>query len=71
MPRWAEVFTHPLVPAPGATLERGPTIDDPAVILSALRRTDHGVQLRVYTCGTQPRPDSPAAFAISDATVEL
>jgi len=51
VPRWAEVFAHPLVPAPAAPLRRGPAEADPAVLLSALRRRDGHLQLRTYRCG--------------------
>jgi alpha-mannosidase len=46
--RQAEVFAHPLVPAPAAALRKGPRDDDPAVILSALRRWEGRWQLRTY-----------------------
>ena len=51
VPRWAEVFAHPLVPAPAAPLRRGSAEADPAVLLSALRRRDGHLQLRTYRCG--------------------
>jgi alpha-mannosidase len=51
VPRWAEVFAHPLVPAPAAPLRPGPAEADPAVLLSALRRRDGRLQLRTYRCG--------------------
>jgi alpha-mannosidase len=51
VPRWAEVFAHPLVPAPAAPLRTGPAEADPAVVLSALRRRDGRLQLRTYRCG--------------------
>jgi alpha-mannosidase len=50
VPRWAEVFAHPLVPAPAVPLQRGPSDSDPAVILSALRRRGERLQLRTYRC---------------------
>jgi alpha-mannosidase len=50
--RQAEVFAHPLRPAPAAPLQPGPREDDPAVILSALRRFEGRRQLRTY----QTRP---------------
>jgi alpha-mannosidase len=50
VPRWAEVFAHPLVPAPAAALAVGPAEPDPAVILSALRRVGGRRQLRTYRC---------------------
>jgi alpha-mannosidase len=48
VPRQAEVFAHPLRAAPAATLRPGPREDDPAVIMSALRRLEGRVQLRTY-----------------------
>jgi alpha-mannosidase len=48
--RQAELFAHPLVPAPASDLRAGPREDDPAVVLSALRRTQGGLQLRTYRC---------------------
>jgi alpha-mannosidase len=51
VPRWAEAFAHPLVPAPAAALRRGPAEPDPAVILSALRLHEGRAQLRTYRCG--------------------
>jgi alpha-mannosidase len=51
VPRQAEVFAHPLVPAPAAALRTGPQEDDPAVILSALRRHQGRLQLRTYRNG--------------------
>jgi Glycosyl hydrolases family 38 N-terminal domain/Alpha mannosidase middle domain len=50
VPRWAEVFAHPLVPAPGVALRPVPEEPDPAVVLSALRRLDGRRQLRTYRC---------------------
>ena len=50
VPRWAEVFAHPLVPAPAVPLRRGPEESDPAVMLSALRRLGGRRQLRIYRC---------------------
>lgn len=51
VPRQAEVFAHPLVPAPAVALRPGPADDDPAVILSALRRWEGHLQLRTYRAG--------------------
>jgi alpha-mannosidase len=51
VPRWAEVFAHPLAPAPAVPLRSGPAEADPAVVLSALRRRDRRLQLRTYRCG--------------------
>jgi hypothetical protein len=51
VPRQAEIFTHPLVPAPAVPLRVGPHEDDPAVILSALRRWEGRLQLRTYRAG--------------------
>jgi alpha-mannosidase len=51
VPRWAEVFAHPLAPAPAPALRPGPADADPAVILSALRRRDGRLQMRTYRCG--------------------
>ena len=48
VPRQAEVFAHPLRPATAAPLRPGPREDDPAVILSALRRVEGRLQLRTY-----------------------
>jgi alpha-mannosidase len=48
LPRWAEVFALPLVPAPTG-LAPGPGWEDPARMLSALRRLDGRVQLRTYS----------------------
>jgi alpha-mannosidase len=48
VPRQAEIFAHPLVPAPAATLRTGPSETDPGVILSALRRWEGRLQLRTY-----------------------
>ncbi len=48
--RWAEVFAHPLVPAPAAPLEPGPEESDPAIMLSSLRRLRGRRQLRTYQC---------------------
>ena len=48
VPRQAEVFAHPLRPATAAPLRPGPPEDDPAVILSALRRVEGRLQLRTY-----------------------
>ena len=50
VPRWSEVFAHPLVPAPAAPLVRWPGEADPAVILSALRRVGERRQVRTYRC---------------------
>ena len=50
VPRWAEVFAHPLAPAPAAPLAPGPADADPAVILSALRRVGGRRQVRTYRC---------------------
>jgi alpha-mannosidase len=50
VPRWAEVFAHPLAPAPGVRLRPGPADADPAVILSALRRVGGRRQVRTYRC---------------------
>ncbi|HLH67505.1 MAG TPA: hypothetical protein VKY90_00330 [Candidatus Dormibacteraeota bacterium] len=50
VPRWAEVFAHPLVPAPAVPLQPGPREDDPTVLLSALRKVDGRPQLRTYRC---------------------
>jgi hypothetical protein len=50
VPRWSEVFAHPLVPAPAVTLEWGPVEPDPAVILSALRCVGGRRQVRTYRC---------------------
>jgi alpha-mannosidase len=47
LPRWAEVFALPLVPAPSG-LRRGPGWEDPATILSALRRVGGQARLRTY-----------------------
>jgi alpha-mannosidase len=71
VPRWAEVFAHPLVPAPTVTVRPGPSFDDPALILSALRRLEGRAQLRVYECGTNPAPGSPAPFGIEDRELDL
>ncbi|MDQ6744371.1 MAG: hypothetical protein M3Z97_15890, partial [Candidatus Dormibacteraeota bacterium] len=51
VPRQAEIFAHPLVPAPAVGLREGPRDDDPAVILSALRRWQGRLQLRTYRAG--------------------
>jgi len=51
VPRWAEVFAHPLVPAPAMPLRGVPAEPDPAVVLSALRRREGRLQLRTYRCG--------------------
>lgn len=51
VPRWAEVFAHPLVPAPAAPLRPVPLEPDPAVVPSALRRVNGRRQLRTYRCG--------------------
>jgi alpha-mannosidase len=51
VPRWAEVFAHPLMPAPAVPLRPGPSDEDPAVILSALRRREGRLQLRTFRCG--------------------
>jgi alpha-mannosidase len=51
VPRWAEVFAHPLVPAPAVPLRPVAAEPDPAVVLSALRRRDGRLQLRTYRCG--------------------
>jgi len=51
VPRWAEVFAHPLVPAPAAALRPVAGEPDPAVVLSALRRLDGRRRLRTYRCG--------------------
>jgi alpha-mannosidase len=48
VPRQAEVFAHPLRAAPAAPLRPGPREDDPAVIMSALRRLEGRLQLRTY-----------------------
>jgi alpha-mannosidase len=48
VPRQAEVFAHPLVPAPAADLREGPADPDPGQILSALRRYEGRLQLRTY-----------------------
>jgi alpha-mannosidase len=69
--RWAEVFAHPLVPAPSAPLRSGPSFEDPALVLSALRRVDGRAQMRVYECGTNPGPGSPANFGIEDRDLDL
>ena len=64
VPRWAEVFAHPLVAAPSGLDCHGPAIADPAVILSSLRREERGNQMRVYRCGT--RGADPPPFGILD-----
>ena len=64
VPRWAEVFAHPLVPAPAGPLAPGPGLDDPSLMLSALRRVDGRAQMRVYTCGNRPAAGSPPPFRI-------
>jgi hypothetical protein len=51
VPRWAEVFAHPLVPAPAIALRPVAAEPDPAVVLSALRRRGGRLQLRTYRCG--------------------
>jgi alpha-mannosidase len=51
VPRWAEVFAHPLAPGPAVALRRVPEEPDPAVILSALRRHGGRRQMRTYRCG--------------------
>jgi alpha-mannosidase len=51
VPRQAEIFAHPLVPAPAAPFREGPSEEDPAVILSALRRWEGRLQLRTYRAG--------------------
>jgi alpha-mannosidase len=48
VPRQAEVFAQPLRAAPAAPLRPGPLEDDPAVIMSALRRFEGRLQLRTY-----------------------
>jgi alpha-mannosidase len=48
VPRQAEVFAHPLRAAPAAPLRPGPQEQDPAIILSALRRFQNRRQLRTY-----------------------
>ncbi|HEY4027574.1 MAG TPA: hypothetical protein VGO86_14195, partial [Candidatus Dormibacteraeota bacterium] len=50
VPRWAEVFAHPLAPAPATGLRPVSGIPDPAVLLSALRRHEGRRQLRTYRC---------------------
>ncbi|HXM56374.1 MAG TPA: hypothetical protein VOB72_13355, partial [Candidatus Dormibacteraeota bacterium] len=50
VPRWAEVFAHPLVPAPAVALAPVTAEPDPAVILSALRRHEGRRQIRTYRC---------------------
>jgi len=71
VPRWAEVFAHPLVPAPAGPPGPGPASDDPALMLSALRRVGGRAQMRVYECGTRPVPGSPPPFGIEDREVGL
>ncbi|HSR22990.1 MAG TPA: hypothetical protein VLW53_05540, partial [Candidatus Eisenbacteria bacterium] len=51
VPRWAEVFAHPLAAVPAVALRPVPEEPDPAVVLSALRRHDGRRQLRTYRCG--------------------
>jgi alpha-mannosidase len=51
VPRLAEVFAHPLVPAPAAALRPVAGEPDPAVLLSALRRRQGRTQMRTYRCG--------------------
>jgi alpha-mannosidase len=51
VPRWAEVFAHPLVEAPAVPLRAVAAEPDPAVLLSALRRHEGRLQLRTYRCG--------------------
>jgi mannosylglycerate hydrolase len=50
VPRWAEVFAHPLATAPAVALAPGVAEPDPTVILSALRRHEGRRQLRTYRC---------------------
>jgi alpha-mannosidase len=71
VPRWAEVFAHPLLPAPAGPLRAGPVFEDPALMLSALRRVDGKARMRVYECGTNPWPGSPAHFGIEEREVDL
>jgi alpha-mannosidase len=71
IPRWAEVFAHPLAPAPAGPLRPGPSFEDPALMLSALRRVDGKGRMRVYECGSNPLPGSPAHFGIEDREVDL
>ena len=52
VPRWSDVFSHPLAPAPAARLRRGPEIEDALVILSALRGGPEGVRIRTYDLRT-------------------
>ena len=42
----------------------GPGLDDPSLMLSALRRVDGRAQMRVYTCGNRPAAGSPPPFRI-------
>ena len=68
VPRWYEVYAHPLVPAPAELASRGPEIEDPAVLLSALRRVGGHRLLRVYRCGT--RGADPPPFRIEDRLLD-
>ncbi len=49
-PRLAEVFAHPILPAPELALRPGPRDDDPLTVLSALRRRQGRTELRTYRC---------------------
>lgn len=71
VPRWAEVFALPLVPAPATPLRPGPAFEDPAIMLSSLRRVDGRARMRVYVCGTAPAAGSPPAFGIEERALDL
>jgi alpha-mannosidase len=51
VPRWAEVFAHPLAGAPAEPLRPVAGQADPTVILSALRLVEGRPQIRTYRCG--------------------
>jgi hypothetical protein len=66
LPRLAEVFALPLVAAP-AGLAPGPRWDDPARMLSALRRMAGRVQLRTYSLSDFRIDESWLTSGVADA----
>lgn len=71
LPRWAEVFAHPLADLPRKLARSGPAILDPSVMLSALVEVQGRVLMRTYTCGTHPLPGSAPPFRIAEVEPEL